>query len=167
MSLCVTGAACCWSSHLNSNDDIAYIVRRSANLLQCTITGDAAIAVANRCRGVPRIANRLLRRVRDYAQLHTANAIDITEVEAAMDMMGIDGMGLDATDRNILSLLLDYYAGRPVGLKALATTANIDISTLEEVVEPYLRRIGFIEGTAQGRVATGLAADWLILQRKQ
>ena len=84
-----------------------------------------------------------------------------------MDMMGIDGMGLDATDRNILSLLLDYYAGRPVGLKALATTANIDISTLEEVVEPYLRRIGFIEGTAQGRVATGLAADWLILQRKQ
>jgi Holliday junction DNA helicase RuvB len=149
--------------HLNfySPDDMATIVRRSALLLRVPIADEAAQAIARRARATPRIANRLLKRVRDYAQIKHDGAITPAVAEAALDLLAIDPLGLDAVDRRVLLTLLEKFSGGPVGLTTLAAATQEEIETLEEVIEPYLLQLGFLERTPRGRVATGRASQHL------
>ena len=145
-----------------SDDELALVVRRSAGLLETPIEADAAVEVARRARGTPRVANRLLRRVRDYAEVQAA-AVDsgeatghITEAVAdiALAREGVDQRGLDRLDRLYLTTILDHYGGGPVGLEALAATLNEESGLLVDVVEPFLLKIGYVNRTPGGRKAT-------------
>jgi Holliday junction DNA helicase RuvB len=149
--------------HLNfySPEDISTIVKRSASLLKVPIDEAAATAIGKRARATPRIANRLLKRVRDYAQIKHEGEISAEIAEAALDMLAIDPLGLDAVDRRVLTVLLEKFAGGPVGLTTLAAATQEEVETLEEVIEPYLLQLGFLERTPRGRVATGLASEHL------
>ncbi len=134
--------------------DLTTIVRRSARILGITVTDEAAEEIARRSRGTPRIANRLLRRVRDFA--HHLGTGDVT-LEAArwgLEQMEVDAFGLDQLDRTLLLTIIDGYGGGPVGLKALAASLGEDAGTLEDINEPYLLQIGFLQRTPRGRVAT-------------
>ncbi len=130
------------------------VVMRSARLLGIAVGEDAAWEIARRARGTPRVANRLLRRVRDYAQVEAAGVITREVADAALRLEGIDEMGLDALDRALLRTIIDVYQGGPVGIDAMAATLNESQSTLVEVVEPYLLQIGFLARTPGGRKAT-------------
>ncbi|NLC55828.1 MAG: Holliday junction branch migration DNA helicase RuvB [Armatimonadetes bacterium] len=130
------------------------VVMRSARLLGIAVGEDAAWEIARRARGTPRVANRLLRRVRDYAQVEAAGVITREVADAALRLEGIDEMGLDALDRALLRTIIDVYQGGPVGIEAMAATLNESQSTLVEVVEPYLLQIGFLARTPGGRKAT-------------
>ncbi len=134
--------------------DLASIVERSAALLDIAGGGDAAQVIAGRSRGTPRVANRLLRRVRDYAQAKGNGCIDAAAVSAALDLEGVDSMGLDELDRKFLRTIIDFYDGGPVGIEALAATLNEERDTLEDMVEPFLLKIGFVQRTRQGRRAS-------------
>jgi Holliday junction DNA helicase RuvB len=137
--------------------ELRTIVTRSAGILCTGITGEGSQSVALRARGTPRIANRLLKRVRDYAQVMRREAIDeITAIEA-MDINGVDEAGLDKLDRNYLTVIIRQYGGGPVGVSALAATLNEERDTLIDVVEPFLLSRGFLNRTSRGRVATALA----------
>ena len=137
-----------------SRDDLAAIVQRSAQLLQLNLGVDAAAEIARRCRGTPRIANRLLRRVRDFASVRDQNHVDASVVAEALAMHRVDAKGLDPSDRRLLALLQGSYGGGPAGLDTLAAALGEDPDTLETVVEPFLLQLGFLQRTPRGRVLT-------------
>jgi len=140
-----------------SVDELAAVLRRSAQLLGVEIDGAAAAEVAGRARGTPRIANRLLRRLRDYAQVRAAGRITRVVVDEALEMIGVDAAGFDTMDRELLTTILEKFDGGPVGIETLAAAIGEDADTLEEVYEPYLLRAGFLQRTPRGRVATSRA----------
>jgi Holliday junction DNA helicase RuvB len=137
-----------------SEAELARIVARSAAILGAGIDAGGAEEIARRARGTPRIANRLLRRVRDYAQVKSDGAITRESARAALDREGVDGRGLDRLDRRFLTAVIEQYGGGPVGLEAVAATINDEAETLAEMVEPYLLKIGFIVRSPNGRRAT-------------
>jgi Holliday junction DNA helicase RuvB len=130
------------------------IVKRSANLLNVGITDSAAHEIACRSRGTPRIANSLLRRVRDFSQVKRLNVIDIEITEFALDALNIDKSGLDEMDNKILSIITDKFNGGPVGISTIATAVGEDAGTIEEVYEPFLIKEGYIKRTPRGREVT-------------
>ena len=141
-----------------SDLDLENIIRRSTNLINLSISKEASHQLAKRSRGTPRIANRLIRRVRDYAEVYSpSSVIDVDIVNKALALYRIDQRGLDATDRSYIGLLIDQFAGGPVGLETLAAALGEDSTTLETVVEPYLMQIGFLQRTARGRLVTPTA----------
>ncbi len=133
--------------------ELKEIVLRSARILQARITPEAAGEVARRARGTPRIANRLLRRVRDYADVKSAGEISVRTALAALELEGVDERGLDALDRSFLSTIIELYRGGPVGVEALSATLNEETETLVDMVEPFLLQQGFISRTKSGRRA--------------
>ncbi|MFW6264241.1 MAG: Holliday junction branch migration DNA helicase RuvB, partial [Cyanobacteriota bacterium] len=142
-------------------DELALIVLRTAEVLNTPITQDGAEEIARRARGTPRIANRLLRRVRDYAQVKQLGTINQEVAAEAMELFNVDPRGLDWTDRLILSAMVEQFRGGPVGLEAVAAATGEDAKTIEEVYEPYLLQIGFLNRTARGRVVTEAAYEHL------
>jgi Holliday junction DNA helicase RuvB len=142
-------------------DDLQAIVQRAASLLPVDLTAAAALEVARRCRGTPRIANRLLRRVRDVASVAGHTPIGPDLVDEALRLHRVDARGLDASDRRLLTLLLEGHGGGPVGLETLAAALGEDPATLESVVEPYLLQIGFLQRTPRGRVVTAAGRSHL------
>jgi len=139
------------------NDDLVAIVRRSARILGVEMSDEAAAAIAARGRATPRIVNRLLRRVRDHAEVHGDGRVDRAAVDEAMAVLEIDGEGLDATDRRLIAAIVQKFGGGPVGVAAIAAVLAEEVETVEDVYEPYLLRIGFLDRTPQGRVATDRA----------
>jgi Holliday junction DNA helicase RuvB len=137
-----------------SEDEIRLIVLRAARILELQIDAGGAIALAQRSRGTPRIANRLLRRVRDYAEVRAAGHIDQAVAAAALDMLEVDRQGLDILDRRLLMTIIEKFDGGPVGIDSLSATLGEERDTLEDVVEPYLIQQGYLMRTARGRVAT-------------
>jgi Holliday junction DNA helicase RuvB len=144
--------------------DLTLIVRRSAGLLNVQLDIDAAEEIARRSRGTPRVANRLLRRVRDFAQVHQIPRVGRTVVDSALELEGVDALGLDDLDRRYLKTLIGHYAGRPAGVAALAAAMQQESDTLEDVVEPYLLYEAFILRTPSGRQATPKAYSHLGLR---
>lgn len=142
-------------------DELTLIIQRTADLLTTTVTQDGAEEIARRARGTPRIANRLLRRVRDYAQVKEKATIDQELAATALDVYNVDAMGLDWTDRLVLSAIIEQFRGGPVGLEAVAAATGEDSKTIEEVYEPYLLQIGFLNRTHRGRIATEAAYEHL------
>ena len=142
-------------------DDLATIIRRSGQLLNIEVDEEGAREVARRSRGTPRIANRLLRRVRDYAQVEGSGAIDRRSARRALELLEVDEHGFDEVDRKILSTLIDQYAGGPAGIQAIAAAIGEDRGTLEDLYEPFLIQEGFLQRTPRGRVATGRAYQHL------
>jgi Holliday junction DNA helicase RuvB len=145
------------------DSDIAQVVTRSADLLKIDIDKDAVSEVAGRSRGTPRIANRLLRRVRDYAQVHGNKKISLANSQAALEMYEVDQLGLDRLDRSVLTALIERFNGGPVGLSTLAIAVGEEIESVESVAEPFLVRNGFMARTPRGRVAT--SQGWLHIGR--
>jgi Holliday junction DNA helicase RuvB len=145
------------------NSDIAQVVTRSAQLLKIEIDKDAVIEVAGRSRGTPRIANRLLRRVRDFAQVNGSKKISLSDSQSALEMYEVDELGLDRLDRAVLTALVERFNGGPVGLSTLAIAVGEEIETVESVAEPFLVRNGFMARTPRGRVAT--SQGWLHIGR--
>jgi Holliday junction DNA helicase RuvB len=137
-----------------SDDELSAIVTRSAKLLNARIDAAGALEIARRSRGTPRIANRLLRRVRDYAEVREAGTIDRVVADKALAMLEVDGRGLDVMDRKLLSAVIDRFAGGPVGIENLAAAVGEERDTLEDVVEPFLIQQGLLQRTPRGRVAT-------------
>ncbi len=137
-----------------ASDDLESIVRRSANILNLPIEDDGATAIATRARGTPRIANRLLRRVRDFAEVEGDGVITGAVAEAAMDVLQVDPHGFDALDRNLLKTIIEKFDGGPVGIESLAAAIGEERGTIEDVLEPFLIQQGFMMRTARGRVAT-------------
>ena len=137
---------------LYETEDLKTIVKRSSKILGVEIDEDAAREIAMRSRGTPRIANRLLKRVRDYASVLGDGTITLKITKLALNKLEIDELGLDETDRKILDVMISGYGGRPVGIETLATTLGEEIDTIEDVYEPYLVQIGFISRTPRGRV---------------
>ncbi len=146
---------------LYSNEDLAAIVTRSANILEIPIDEGGALEIASRSRGTPRIANRLLKRVRDFAQVQGKDRIDKESAGYALDRLEIDELGLDNVDRSMLETIIRIYGGGPVGLDTLAATVGEESVTIEDVYEPYLMQIGFLSRTPRGRMATRLAYEHL------
>ncbi len=141
--------------------ELATIVRRSAKILEVEISDDGAVEIASRSRGTPRIANRLLKRVRDFAQVKGDGRITPEIAEFAMQKLDIDALGLDNIDRRMLTTIIKFYDGGPVGLDTLAATIGEEAVTLEDVYEPYLMQIGFLSRTPRGRGVTRLAYEHL------
>lgn len=137
--------------------DMEQIVMRSGKILSVHMQPEAAQLIAERSRSTPRVANRLLKRVRDYAQVHSNGKIDPVIAEQAMTMLEVDAVGLDHVDRRILLTIIDRCHGGPVGIQTIAATTGEEIDTLEEVVEPFLLQIGFLARTSRGRVVTDAA----------
>ncbi len=146
-------------------DELTTIIKRSAEIFKTTITEDGAAEIARRSRGTPRIANRLLRRVRDYAQVEKASAIDLELAATALEVFDVDPRGLDWTDRLVLSTMIEQFQGGPVGLEAIAAATGEDSKTIEEVYEPYLLQIGYLNRTHRGRIATEAAYNHLGYQK--
>ena len=146
---------------LYTPEELASIVTRSATILGIEISGDGAYAIASRSRGTPRIANRLLKRVRDFAQVTGNGVIDAKIAGYALDRLEIDELGLDETDRRMLRTIIEFYGGGPVGLETLAATVGEEAVTLEDVYEPYLMQLGYLSRTPRGRCATRLAFEHL------
>jgi Holliday junction DNA helicase RuvB len=142
-------------------NDLVNVLTRSSQILGITVEPDAARAIAERARGTPRIANRLLRRVRDYAQVKTSGKINKDVAMAALAAQGIDSLGLDDLDRKVLKMIIEFYGGGPVGIEALAAALNEERDTIVDVVEPYLLSAGLLKRTARGRKATRLAYQHL------
>ncbi len=141
--------------------DLEEIIVRSAKLLDITIVREAAGVIASRSRGTPRIANRLLRRVRDYATVKLNGNMTAESAAASLESEGIDVAGLDQLDRKLLKIIIEYYKGGPVGIEALGATLSEEVDTLVDMVEPYLLKIGFIQRTKRGRMASAEAAAHL------
>jgi len=142
-------------------EDLAFIVKRSSKILGIEIDHESAIEIARRSRGTPRIANRLLKRVRDYASVIGNGNIELKVTKTALNRLEIDEMGLDEIDRKLLDVMITKYAGRPVGIDTLATTIGEEVETLEDVYEPYLIQIGFISRTVRGRIPLPAAYEHL------
>jgi Holliday junction DNA helicase RuvB len=146
---------------LYSPEELAKIVARSAGILEVPIDGDGAMEIAKRSRGTPRIANRMLRRVRDFAQVRAGGVISQSVADEALSALEVDHLGLDALDRRMLTSIIENYRGGPVGLETLAATINEETVTLEDVYEPYLMQLGFLTRTPRGRCVTAKAYDHL------
>ena len=142
-------------------EELAKIVCRSSTLLDTPIGQESALIVAESSRGTPRIANRILKRVRDWSQVVSDGSISVDDVRASLDAMGIDTTGIDQNDRLYLDTLIKKFSGGPVGVDTLAASMSEESETLEDVIEPYLLQKGFIDRTAKGRMATALAYDYL------
>jgi Holliday junction DNA helicase RuvB len=142
-------------------EELTKIVTRSAGILKVIIDPEGASQIARRSRGTPRIANRLLRRVRDYAEVRAGGEVTVAVADEALKMEGVDALGLDDLDRKYLRTIIEYYSGGPVGIEAIAATLNEESETLEDLVEPYLLKIGFLQRTSRGRCAGPLAWDHL------
>lgn len=138
-------------------DDLVQILTRTAKLTRTELQADAAVEIASRSRGTPRIANRLLRRVRDYADVEADGVITLVIAQQALDVFDVDTAGLDRLDRRVLSTLITHFGGGPVGVSTLATSVSEQVETLEDAVEPYLIRAGFLQRTPRGRIATASA----------
>ena len=137
--------------------DLEEIVRRSARILNIPVDDAAAAEIAKRSRGTPRIANRLLRRVRDYAQVRAAGSVTLDVANAALKLLEVDEHGFDETDRRLLKTIIDKFGGGPVGLNTIAAAINEEKDAIEDIYEPFLIQIGFLDRTPRGRVATPLA----------
>ena len=144
-----------------SNDELKKIVMRSANILGISIDEQAALELAKRSRGTPRIANRLLRRVRDFAEYEKLDGINLDITKKALRLMDVDELGLDVTDRTVIEAIIDKFGGGPVGLDTLSAATGEEASTIEDVVEPFLIQLGFISRTPRGRVCTKNAYEHL------
>ena len=151
---------------LYTKEELASIIIRSATILGVEISGDGAYEIASRSRGTPRIANRLLKRVRDFAEVKGSGEIDAKIACYALDRLEIDELGLENIDRMMLKAIIDCYDGGPVGLETLAATIGEEAVTLEDVYEPYLMQIGFLSRTPRGRCVTRLAYEHLGLKPK-
>ncbi len=146
---------------LYTTEELASIVKRSARILNIEITNDASLEIAKRSRGTPRIANRLLRRVRDFAEVEGTGVVEINIAKRALEAMEVDELGLDNVDRNILLAMIDKFGGRAVGLDTIAAATGEEQCTIEDVYEPYLLQIGFIARTPRGRVPMPAAYEHL------
>ncbi|MBQ7377062.1 MAG: Holliday junction branch migration DNA helicase RuvB [Clostridia bacterium] len=146
---------------LYTKEELASIVHRSASILGITIDEKGALEIASRSRGTPRIANRLLKRIRDFALVKGDGSITEEVAKYGLEMLEIDALGLDNTDRRMLRAIIEFYGGGPVGLDTLAATIGEEAITIEDVYEPYLLQIGFLARTPRGRCATHLAYDHL------
>jgi Holliday junction DNA helicase RuvB len=146
-------------------EDLKAIVNRSARLLAVEIEDGAAEELARRCRGTPRIANRLLRRVRDFAQVRAEGRITMPVAQTALNLLDVDRYGLDEIDQKIMLTVLEKYRGGPVGVNTIAASISEEADTIEEVYEPYLIQLGFLNRTPRGRVATGLAFEYFKVPR--
>ena len=138
-------------------EDVERIIRRSAKLLNIDLDAKAATLIAGRSRKTPRIANRLLKRVRDYCQVKGDGYIDLAVCQEAFKMMEVDELGLDHVDRKLLSTIINKFKGGPVGLNTLSASTGEDIDTIENVYEPYLLQLGFLDRSPRGRVVTEMA----------
>ncbi len=138
-------------------EDLAVIVKRSARVLKVSVTEEGALEVARRSRGTPRIANRLLKRVRDFAQVKRAGLIDQEVADSALNLLEVDPLGLDRMDRRILDSIIEKFGGGPVGLETIAMSVGEESETVEDVYEPYLVQIGFLQRTSSGRKVTAAA----------
>lgn len=148
-----------FTAHLDFYDssEIEQIINRSSNLLKIEITDDASNEIARRSRGTPRVANRLLRRVRDYAQVNSDGKVDLDIAKKALTLFEIDEKGLDRIDRSVLDALVNKFGGGPVGLSTLAVAVGEEPETVEDMSEPYLVRVGYISRSPRGRIATAMA----------
>ena len=144
-------------------EQLAVIVERSAKILKVECDHDGALEIASRSRGTPRIANRLIRRVRDFAEVRGDGKITLENARESLDILEIDELGLDNTDRTMLSVMIERFGGGPVGLDTLAATTGEDAATIEDVYEPYLLQLGFIMRTPRGRICTQAAYDHMNL----
>lgn len=144
-----------------SEDDLTKIIERSARILSSEIKEQGAHEIARRSRGTPRIANRLLKRVRDFSEVQRKDAIDVEVVDYALNLLRVDKKGLDQTDRKLLESMIRFYSGGPVGLNTIAANIGEETDTIAEVIEPYLMQIGFIKRTPRGRVVTAEAYQHL------
>lgn len=144
-----------------SDEELASVLARSAQLLSLNASEGALTHIAGRARKTPRVANRLLRRVRDFASVYDHPTVDEAVAEAALNQLGIDHLGLDIIDRSILTTIADQFSGGPVGLETLAAATGEEAETLEDVIEPFLLRLGFLERTPRGRTITSLAREHL------
>ena len=147
-----------------SLEELSTIIRRSSGILKIETDEDACAELARRSRGTPRIANRILKRVRDFAQVMGNGRIDLNITNKALSMIGVDDLGLDENDRSVLEALTVKFSGKPVGLDTLAAATNEDAGTIEDVIEPYLIQLGFISRTPRGRMAMPLAYKHLGLE---
>ena len=150
-----------------SPEELARIVRRSAGILGINIDDEGALEIASRSRGTPRIVNRMLKRVRDFAQVISGGHIDLDIARESLNRLEIDELGLDSNDRRMLETMIKYYGGGPVGLETLAASIGEEAVTIEDVYEPYLMQIGFLTRTPRGRVVTRLACQHLNLDNNE
>lgn len=141
--------------------ELEQIIKRSAKLLRVPLDEESAHEIATRSRGTPRIANRLLKRIRDYSQVRQEGRVDRDVVDKALTLMGVDLLGLDGSDRRLLFSIIEKYGGGPVGIETLAATTHEDIGTIEDVLEPFLLQIGFLKRSLRGRIATKRAYQHL------
>jgi Holliday junction DNA helicase RuvB len=147
-------------------EELSRIVLRSARLLAAECDEEGAREIARRSRGTPRIANRLLRRVRDYAEVRAKGHIDREVARRALDLLEVDRYGLDEIDQKIMRTILEKYKGGPVGLNTIAASIDEEPDTIEEVYEPYLLQLGFIDRTPRGRVGTARAFEYFQIERR-
>ena len=150
-----------------TEDELTSIVKRTSGVLDCPIEDDAAHELARRSRGTPRIANRLFRRVRDFALVLGDGRIDLDITKMALDKLKVDSLGLDQTDYNLLRSIIDKFNGGPVGIEALAASIGEEVTTIEDVYEPYLLQQGLMKRTSRGRIVTKKAYDHLGLPYKE
>jgi holliday junction DNA helicase RuvB len=148
-------------------EEMTQIVERAARILGVPVDDDAAAEIARRSRGTPRIGNRLLRRVRDYAQVRAGGHITIEVARTALDLLDVDPWGLDEIDQKIMLTILEKYAGGPVGLNTIAASTDEEPDTIEEVYEPYLMQLGFLDRTPRGRMATDRAFSYFKIDRRR
>jgi len=146
---------------LYSNQELSQILKRNANILSVPCEDDGILEIASRSRGTPRIANRMLRRVRDYAQVKCDGCITLDSARDALNLLDVDQIGLDRVDRTMLLTMIDKVAGGPVGLETLSAMTGEDVNTIEDVYEPYLMQLGFIIRTPRGRIVTKAAYEHL------
>jgi Holliday junction DNA helicase RuvB len=144
-----------------SEKSLTEIIHRSSQVIGAAIEEDGAVQIARRSRGTPRVANRLLKRVRDFSEVEAAGVITQEVADEALDMLNVDNAGLDTVDQKMLEVIIDLYKGGPVGLNTLAANIGEDMGTIEDMVEPYLLQEGFIQRTPRGRVATSKAYEHL------
>ncbi len=148
-----------------TEEELTQIVKRTSRVLDCPIDDDAAIELARRSRGTPRIANRLFKRVRDYALVLGSGVIDLKITKIALDKLKVDSLGLDETDYNLLRSIIEKFNGGPVGIDAIASSIGEEQSTIEDVYEPYLLQQGFLKRTNRGRIVTDKAYEHLNIER--
>lgn len=152
---------CLFRLEFYSPEELALIVTRAARIFDLKVTDEGALVIGKRSRGTPRIANRLLRRVRDFATVHGDGVVTEELADMALNKLDVDPLGLDYMDRKILSILIDQFGGGPVGVKTIAVACSEEVRTIEEIYEPYLIQCGFMKRTSRGRVATARAYQHL------
>lgn len=148
-----------------NNEELASIVKRAADILAIKIDEQSTMEIASRSRATPRIANRILKRVRDYVQVKGDGNISLDLTKQALNMMAIDKYGLDDLDRKLLTILVENFGGGPVGLSTLAASVQEEVGTIEEIFEPYLMQLGLLSRTSQGRIATDKTYEYLVIDK--